>query len=226
MPLIIFLPIGAFFITILVGFFSVLVYNILVPKLGGLKLEFDGDVVKKIPVISFALIISAITAIWAFIMGLVLAAVITPMYSLISTMPDNNITSAAGVNLPSGSGFEAIFIVALIIGLPILVFVFGFIYSAIIAILYNYVVSRVAKISLKFEAINRDLNELKNIPLLQNALVIGLMSAIIGIIHSIIFQNYTEFIYNFVIYFAVVALMAYIYNFLAPKIGSIKVKLE
>lgn len=229
LPLIILLQIGAFFSTILVGFFSVLVYNILVPKLGGLKLEFDNDVVNKIPVIPFSLIISAIIAVWAFIMGLMLAAVITPMYSLISSMPNNmtsNITSAAGINLPSGAGFEAIFIVALIIGLPILVFVFGFIYSAIIAILYNYVVSRVAKISLKFESINGNLNELKNIPLLPNALVIGLISAIIGIIPSIIFKNYTEFIYNFVIYFAAVALIAYIYNFLAPKIGSIKVKLE
>jgi len=229
LPLIILLPIGAFFITIVVSFFSVLVYNNLVPKLGGLKLEFDGDVVNKIPVIPFALIISAIIAVWTFIMGLVLAGVITPMYSLIGSMPNNmtsNITSAAGVNLPTGAGFEAIFIVALIIGLPILAFVFGFIYSAIIALLYNYVVSRVAKISLKFESINNTINELKHIPVLPNALVIGLIFAIIGIIPSIIFKNYTEFIYNFVMYFAVVALTAYIYNFLAPKIGSIKVKLE
>nr|WP_243686775.1 hypothetical protein [Methanobacterium formicicum] len=89
-PLIVLLPIGAFFSTIVVSFFSVLLYNLLVPKLGGVKLELDGNEVEKIPVISFSLIQSAIGAIWAFIVGLVLAAVISPLLSFISafsTMP-------------------------------------------------------------------------------------------------------------------------------------------
>jgi len=38
-PLIILLPIGAFFSTIVIIFFSVMLYNALVPKLGGVKLE-------------------------------------------------------------------------------------------------------------------------------------------------------------------------------------------
>ncbi|MGZ7160950.1 MAG: hypothetical protein ACXVHR_10795, partial [Methanobacterium sp.] len=86
-PLIILLPIGAFFSTIVVSFFSILLYNALVPRLGGIKLELEGIDVVKIPVISYALILSAIGAIWAFIVGLVLAAVISPLFSLISTLP-------------------------------------------------------------------------------------------------------------------------------------------
>jgi len=58
----------------------------LVPKLGGIKLELDGKEVEKIPVISFSLILSAIGAIWAFIVGIVLATVISPLFSLIGTL--------------------------------------------------------------------------------------------------------------------------------------------
>ena len=85
-PLIILLPIGAFFSTIVVSFVSVMLYNTLVPRLGGVKLELEGNEVEKIPVISFSLILSAIGAIWAFIVGLVLAAVISPLFSLISAI--------------------------------------------------------------------------------------------------------------------------------------------
>ncbi len=79
-PIIILFPIGAFFSTIVISFFSVTLYNALVPRLGGIKLELDGIEVVKIPVISFALILSAIGSIWAFIAGLVLAAVISRQY--------------------------------------------------------------------------------------------------------------------------------------------------
>ena len=63
-----------------------MLYNALVPRLGGVKLELEGNDVEKIPVVSFALILSAIGAIWAFIFGLVVAAVISPVFSLISTL--------------------------------------------------------------------------------------------------------------------------------------------
>ena len=68
-----------------------MLYNALVPRLGGIKLELDGKDIVKIPVISYSLILSAIGAIWAFIVGLVLAAVISPVFSLlsnISTLPE------------------------------------------------------------------------------------------------------------------------------------------
>ena len=42
-PLIILLPICAFFSTIAVSFFSVMLYNTLVPRLGGVKLELEGN---------------------------------------------------------------------------------------------------------------------------------------------------------------------------------------
>ena len=56
-PIIILFPIGAFFSTIVISFFSVMLYNALVPRLGGIKLELEGNEVVKIPVISYALIL-------------------------------------------------------------------------------------------------------------------------------------------------------------------------
>jgi hypothetical protein len=233
-PLIILLPIGAFFSTIMVSFFSVLLYNTLVPRIGGIKLGLEGNDVENIPVVSFALILAAIGAIWAFIVGLVLAAVISPLFSLIGTLPQAanltaNFTNVTGATLPSGVNFGAVGVIVtllLIIGLPILVFVFGFIWNALFAIFYNYLVTRVAKIKLEFGSISGTLQELTHIPVLQTALAVALVYAILGIIFGILSKNYAEFFTNFVQYFIQTALIAILYNYLAPKIGSIKLNLE
>jgi hypothetical protein len=236
-PLIVLLPIGAFFSTIVVSFFSVMLYNTLVPRLGGVKLELDGNEVEKIPVISFSLILSAIEAIWAFIIGLVLAAVISPLFSLISAISATpaavnitaNITNASGATIPTGAEIGSAGIVVsivLIIGLPIIAFVFGFIWKALFALFYNYLVTRVAKIQLEFGQITGSLHELKHIPVLPTALAVAIVYALLGILFGVISGNYGEFISNFIIYFIETALIALLYNYLAPKIGSIKLNLE
>ena len=233
-PLIILIPIASFFITIAVSFFSAILYNTLVPKLGGIKLELENNDVEKIPVVPFALILAAIGAVWAFIVGLVLAALISPLFSLVSTLPEAanitaNFTNVTGATLPTSGAFGAIgaiVTVLLIIGLPIMVFVFGFIWNALFAIFYNYIVTRVAKIKLDFAAISGNLHELKHIPVLQTALAVALVYAILGLISGLLSRNYAEFITNFVQYFIQTALIAILYNYLAPKIGSIKLNLE
>ena len=235
-PLIVLLPIGAFFSTIVMSFFSVMLYNVLVPRLGGVKLELVGYEVENIPVVPFSLILSAIGAVWAFILGLVLAAVISPLFSLIGamgTMPEAasitaNLT-ASGVAIPTGPGIgvaEAIVSLVLIIGLPIMAFVFGFIWNALFALFYNYLVSRVAKIQLEFGQITGSLHELKHIPVLPTALSVALVFTLLGLISGILSKNYGEFISNFVVYFIETALIALLYNYLAPRIGSIKLNLE
>jgi hypothetical protein len=236
-PLIVLLPIGAFFSTIVVSFFSVMLYNVLVPRLGGVKLELEGNEVEKIPVISFSLILSAIGAVWAFIVGLVLSAVMSPLFSLISTlstMPGAtnltaNITNVSGAAMPTGAQVGTAGIVValvLIIGLPIMAFVFGFIWNALFALFYNYIVTRVAKIQLEFGQITGSLHELKNIPVLPTALAVALVFTLLGLISGILSGNYGEFISNFIVYFIETALIAILYNYLAPKIGSIKLNLE
>jgi len=236
-PLIVLLPIGAFFSSIVVSFFSVMLYNILVPRLGGVKLELEGNEVENIPVISFSLILSAIGAIWAFIVGLVLAAVFSPLFSLISAISASpaaanitaNITNVSGATMPTAADVGAAGIVVslvLIIGLPIMVFVFGFIWNALFALFYNYIVTRVAKIQLEFAQISGSLHELKNIPVIPTALAVALVYAILGLISGILAGNFVQFISDFIMYFIETALIALLYNYLAPKIGSIKLNLE
>lgn len=236
-PLIILLPIGAFFSTIVASFFSVMLYNTLVPRLGGVKLELEGNEVEKIPVISFSLILSAIGAIWAFIIGLVLSAVISPLFSLISAISASpaaanitaNITNASGATIPTGAEIGSAGIVVsivLIIGLPIMAFVFGFIWNALFALFYNYIVTRVTKIQLEFGQITESLHELKQIPVIPTALAVALVYTLLGLISGILSGNYGEFISNFIIYFIETALIALLYNYLAPKIGTIKLNLE
>lgn len=233
-PLIILLPILGFFSTIAVSFFSVILYNALVPRLGGIKLGLDGNEIVKIPEVSFALILAAISAIWAFILGLVLAAVASPIVSLIGSTPDAgsiaaNFTNVTGAAIPSGTNFGAIGIilsVALIIGLPILAFVLTFISNALFAIFYNYIVTRVAKINIEFASIRESLHEIKHIPVIPTALAVALVYLIMGIITGILSHNYTEFISNFILYFIETALIAILYNYLAPKIGTIKLNLN
>ncbi len=235
-PIIILFPIGAFFSTIVISFFSIMLYNALVPRLGGIKLELEGKDVEKIPVVSFALILSTIGAVWAFIVGLVLAAVISPVFSLLSTMstlPEAsqiaaNFTNATGAAMPTGVAFGTAGIVVslvLIIGLPIMVFVFGFIWNALFALIYNHIAIRVSKIQLEFSQISENLHELKNIPVIPTALAVAITYAILGLL-GIISGDYAEFITNFVLYFIETALIALLYNYLAPKIGSIKLNLE
>jgi hypothetical protein len=232
-PIIILFPIGAFFSTIVISFFSVMLYNTLVPRLGGIKLELKDKDVTKIPVIPYALILSAIGAVWAFIAGLVLAALISPIFSLLSTLPEAsqiaaNFTNATGSAMPTGVEFGAAGIImslVLILGLPIMVFVFGFIWNALFALLYNYIVTRVAKIQLEFSQISENLHELKNIPAIPTALAVALVYTLLGLL-GILSGNYAEFIANFVQYFIQTALIALLYNYLAPKIGSIKLNLE
>jgi hypothetical protein len=140
-----------------------------------------------------------------------------------------NITNVSGATMPTGAGVGTAGVLVsllLIIGLPIMAFVFGFIWNALFALFYNYIVTRVAKIQLEFSQITGSLHELKQIPVLPTALAVAIVYALLGVISGIISGNYGEFISDFIIYFIETALIALLYNYLAPKIGSIKLNLE
>ncbi|MGZ4857691.1 MAG: hypothetical protein ACXVZU_04970, partial [Methanobacteriaceae archaeon] len=63
-------PLTAFFINIMFGFVLALLYNLVAPRVGGVKLGLEGSDVKSIPVVPLALIMACISAIIAFIVGL------------------------------------------------------------------------------------------------------------------------------------------------------------
>ena len=172
-------PILTFLVGLSVVFLSVLLYNLLVPRVGGVKLAMDGNNVVEIPIVPFALILSIIGAIWAFIIGLVLATAIAPITGLIGTALPliGNATNTTINGSMFGAG-TAVLYLFLIIGLPILAFIFGFIYNALFAIFYNYIAVRAAKIQLNFTAVTGAWNDLTSIPIIPAALALAVISAI------------------------------------------------
>lgn len=248
--LVIILPIAAFFIGITTNFFSAFLYNSLVPRLGGIKLGLEGSDVTEVPVVSFALILAVIQAIWAFIAGLFLAAALVPFTTFLSSAIPLfseaivNATNASGAAAPTGAvvGAAGVFgALVLIIGLPIMVFILGFIGNALAAVFYNFIAIRASKIKLEFAAVKETLFELKTIPPIPIALAIAIVFTIFGLIQGIIrlisysalgdvtagvIALISDIIMNFIMYFIITAIAAFLYNFLVPKIGGIKLNLE
>jgi hypothetical protein len=243
-------PLTTFFINIMFGFVLALLYNLVAPRVGGIKLGLEGSDVKSIPVIPLALIMACISAIIAFIVGLYLALAFTPIFSIISTATPviaqavANATNATNMTLPTGAAVGAagaIFALISIILVPIMAFIFAFIGTALFAIFYNVIVPRVGAAKLDFAPVSGNVFELTNIPAIPAALIMGVVFAIFGLINGLfnlisysmagnagggIVNIIITIIVNFVMYFIIVALIAIFYNMLQPRIGGVKLELE
>ena len=267
--MIILYPIGAFLVYTTLSFITTLIYNMLVPRLGGVKLGLEGDQVTSLPVVPFALILSAVAAVWALIMGLLLTAVILPLTTIVSTIiplvmqlgvavVNNataflsmsnatnlsvNATNFTAANLPNGSAVGTggvVLALMLIIGLPIAVFIGGFIASALAAIFYNFMIPRVGGVRLMLAPAGTA-HEITSIPVVAASLAIASVALIFGIIMGIVqlitiaaagnaVLGIEVFIYDILRYFIgtfiMVAIITIIYNFLAPRIGGVQLGLE
>ena len=247
--LIIIYPISAFFINLATSFFGALLYNGLVSRLGGIKLGLDGNELTELPVVSFALILASIEAIWAFIIGVFLTAAIIPVIAGLSksipviSQAIANATNATNATIPTGAalGASGVFLaIFLIIGLPIIAFVGGFIVNALAAIFYNYIATRVAKVQLNLTATGTSF-DLTSIPVVPAALSLAIVFAIFGFLRGL--ANLVTLSANgnvvggigsligmtvgsFIVYFILIALVAIFYNFLAPRIGAVKLEIQ
>jgi len=182
----------------------------LVPRLGGVKLGLEGDQVTSVPVMSFALILSALAVIWALIMGLLLTAVILPLTTIVSTIiplvmqlgvavVNNatallsmsnatnlsvNATNFTAANLPNGSAVGTggvVIALMLIIGLPIAVFIA----NALTAIFYNFMIPRVGGVRLMLAPAGTA-HEITSIPVVAASIAIASVALISGIIMGIV----------------------------------------
>ena len=243
-------PIAAFFIYLAISFFSILLYNGLAPRLGGVKLELEGNEVTNIPVVSFALILAAIEAIWAFIIGVFLAAAVAPVITALSSsipvvsQAIANATNATNATIPTGQAVAAggVFLaIILIIGLPIIAFIGGFIVNALAAIFYNYIATKVSKIQLNFDAVAGTLKNLTSIPVVPTSLAVAIVFTIFGLIRGLgdlvslsangnvaggVGALIASIVGYFIMYFIGTALITIFYNALAPRIGAVKLELE
>jgi hypothetical protein len=240
--MIILFPLGTFLVYITISFVTALIYNMLVPRLGGVKLGLEGNEIKELPVVSFALILAAVGAVWAFIIGLFLALLLVPMTTLISTLipiagEAMNATNLTGSAVGTGGVVIALM---LIIGLPIMVFIFGFIGHALAAIFYNIIIPKVGGVRLMLAQAGTA-HEITSIPVVAASLAIASVSTIFGIIEGIISlinglmagsaaMGVGGLIGNiigaFIGTFIMVAIITIIYNFLAPRIGGVQLGLE
>ena len=234
-------PIIAFMVNVVINFISAGFYNLLVPKVGGIQLDMEGSELKSIPIVPFSLILACVAAIWAFIIGVILAATIAPLITLSSnTIPfiARAIASAINATIPTGA---IVLVLLLVIGLPICVFIIGFILASLFAIFYNYIAIKVTKVKLEFVTVIGTINELTHIPVLPAALAGGVVMAMFGLIVGLILlvnlsmagnvvggviDLIYEIIAYFTVYFIAWALLAIIYNFLQPRIGGFKLELE
>ena len=249
LSMIVLYPIITFLVYVTISFVTALIYNMLVPRLGGIKLGLEGDEVKNVPAVPFALIMAGVMAVWAFIIGLLLAAFIVPFTAAVSTLIPifanitANATNMTPAALPTGSvvGTGGVLLaILLIIGLPIFVFVAGFIGHALAAIFYNFIIPKVGGIRLMFAPAGTA-QEITSIPvvaaalaLASVALIFGIIEGIIGLINGILAGSagmaigslIGNIVGSFVGVFIMVAIITLIYNYLAPRIGGIHLGLE
>jgi hypothetical protein len=243
-------PLTVFFLNIMGVFVLALIYNLLAPRVGGVKLGLEGSDVKSIPVVPLALIMASISTVIAFIVGLYLALAFTPMFSLISTATPviataiANATNATNMTIPTGALVGAagwVFALTFLIVVPIVTFISSFISFALFAIFYNALESRVGAAKLDFAAVTGNVFELTNIPAVPAALIMAVVFAIFGLIRGIFnlisfsiagdaVSGFVSLIASvigyFVMYFVIVLLVAIFYNLLQPRIGGVKLELE
>ena len=216
----------------------------------------DNNEITQIPVKPFTLIIASIEAIWTLIIGLFLAAAIIPFTDIISRLINftaNTIERSIDIsgatlliNTVLGTNGVTLALI-LIIGLPIVAFVYGLVSNGLFAIFYNYIATKFIKMQLDIEVISGNLHEIKSLPVVAAAAplsgaVFGAFGVIMGLITLLslavtgnssvgnIINDITIIAFNglsyFLGYFLIFALIAVIYNFLAPRIGGIMLKFE
>ncbi|MDD3753074.1 MAG: hypothetical protein PHQ17_00755 [Methanobacterium sp.] len=234
--LVILIPVTSFLYNIVGAFVIALLYNVLTPKVGGIKLGMEGEEVKSIPVVSYALILACISAILTFILGLYVGLAGTPVLTLLSIIIPQ-VTDATGSFMAMFGGIWAVFWIIL---MPILVFIFSFIGMALFALFYNVLIPKIGGIKLIFGEAGKAF-ELTNIPAVPAALALAVVQAVFGLLQGILYMiQYSmlgnvvgglvvlivQIISSFIITFIFIVLAAIIYNFLQPKIGGVKLELE
>ena len=240
--LIIALPVATFFFSILSSFVMALIYNLLVPRIGGIKLGIDGKEVKSIPVVPVSLMLSLLYTVLTFIVMLVVAPILAVLLegaALAASTATVAIPELSGMGDASGVGI--ILAIIMIIGVPIVVFITTFIYAVVVAFLYNLLAPRIGGVRFKMKLASHGFCEIKKIPPVPLALILAVVLTLVNFIFSLptaavnmasegvvyglgylVGNTVGYLIVSFIIY----ALTAIIYNYLRPMIGGVEIKLE
>ncbi len=238
--IIIILPVGSFLLSILSSFLIAFIYNLLVPRIGGIKLGMvEMKEIRSLPVIPLSLMTSFIYTILTFLIMLIVAPLLVVVLqgaALASISTSNSMVGLEGLG-----AIGLIGIVIMVIGIPILVFVGTFIYTALMALLYNFLAPKMGGIKLKFNTLKDNSFEIKKIPPIPLALISAVVLTILNFIFSLpslamyfatgnaiggIGYFFGNTIGSFIAIFIIYAIMALLYNYLRPIIGGVELELE
>lgn len=223
------LVVGTFMIGIYRYFSEGLFYNLLATKLRNIKVELNGGEVTKISPTETATIVATIALIQAVLIYLV-SVLLLPLFlsSIMQTLLVYN----------QGLAY-ALYQILMIISQPvtIIMFIFGtfvitFVFVLIGVYIYNILASKGRGIELGLSEEN-GLTAIDSIDMMKFAIVIAVISTILSLITGIIglfsggnvVNLITTVISSFISGFIAAALFAIFYNFLAPKIGKLKIEL-
>lgn len=223
------LVVGTFMIGIYRYFSEGLFYNLLATKLRNIKVELNGGEVTKISPTETATIIATIALIQAVLIYLV-SVLLLPLFmsSIVQTMLIYNQQLA-----------YALYQMLLLLSQPatIIMFIFGtfvivFVFVLIGVYIYNILASKGRAIELELSEEN-GLTAIDSIDMMKFAIVMAVISAVLSLIIGIIglisggnvVNLITNVISSLISGFVASALIAIFYNFLAPKIGKLKIEL-
>ena len=233
-------PTVMFIVGIIESFLIALFYNQLVPRIGAIKLGFEElKEIKNVPVVPFALMTAALVGLLTFLIMLILG----PLFAF--GIQSAALASAGAADIPglaSLGAFGLIGLVILVVGVPIGIFISVFISTAIMAFLYNVLAPKIGGIELNFTNVAGNFFEIESIPVVKFALIttlvltlfeliVGVISLILAIVMGTSFVSglidlVVRVVSYLIIGFILYAITAFLYNFLRPKIGGIKLEIE
>jgi hypothetical protein len=231
-------PTVMFLVSVLQSFLIALLYNQLVPRLGAIQLGFeDLKQIQTVPVVPFALMNASIGGILTFLMMLIIG----PLFAF--GIQSAALAGGAGVpGLSNIGSFGLLWMIILIVGIPIVAFVGIFIATAIAVIVYNLLAPKIGGVELNFSSASGNFFEIESVPVVKFALILTLVltviqlilgiidlivsiaigSSAVGALIGLVARVVTILVVSFILY----SVMAYMYNYLRPKIGGIKLEIE
>ena len=222
---------GTMISNIFLAFTEGYLYNILSSKFGFIKVDIEGDYIKKISTKETALIVGCISLIITLIIYLAFSLIIPLFLSSLMTilMYGSRTNLAAALYQIMFLISNPLFIAIGILGSVIIVTVF----TLLATYIYNILASSERGILVKLTTEDK-FTQLESITPLSFAIAIGAICLILNIVVGIImvlsgvpiFNALTSILMSFVTGFISSYILAIFYNFLAPRLGKLKVELE
>ena len=222
---------GTMISNIFLAFTEGYLYNILSSKFGFIKLDIDEEYIKKISTKETALIVGCISLIIILIIYLAFSLIIPLFLSSLMTilMYGSQTNLAAALYQIMFLISNPMFIAVGILGSVIIVTVF----TLLATYIYNILASSERGILVKLTTEDK-FTQLESITPFNFAIAIGAICLILNIILGIIlmisgvpiFNALVDILMSFVTGFISSYIIAVFYNFLAPKLGKLKVELN